>query len=103
MSTETMIQQFPLFINGQWTPASSGETFDVINPATSEVVAQVAKASIKEVDLAVQNARSTFESGVWSQKSPEERGQILIQFSQKIVEHANEIIFLEAISSGGTI
>jgi len=103
MSTETMVQQFPLFINGQWTPVSSGETFDVINPATSEVVAKVAKASTQEVELAVQNARSTFDSGVWSQKTAAERAQVLIQFSNKIVEHAQEIIYLEAISSGGTI
>ncbi len=98
-----MIQQFPLFINGQWTPVSSGETFDVINPATGEVAAKVAKASPTEVDLAVQNARDTFESGVWSGKSPAERAQVLIRFSEKIIEHANEIIYLEAISSGGTI
>ena len=88
MSTDTMIQQFPMFLNGQWTPVSSGETFDVINPATSEVVAQVAKASAKEVDLAVENARSTFESGVWSQKTAAERAQVLVQFSNKIIEHA---------------
>jgi len=103
MSTDTMIQQFPMFLNGQWTPVSSGETFDVINPATSEVVAQVAKASAKEVDLAVENARSTFESGVWSQKTAAERAQVLIQFSNKIIEHAQEIVYLEAISSGGTV
>lgn len=103
MSTETMVQQFPLYINGQWTPVRSGETFDVINPATSEVAAKVAKASVEEVNLAVENARQTFESGVWSGKTVAERTQVLIQFSNKIVEHANEIIYLEAISSGGTI
>jgi aldehyde dehydrogenase (NAD+) len=103
MSTETMIQQFPLFINGEWTPVSSGETFDVINPATGEVAAKVAKASKKEVDMAVESARNTFESGVWSNKKPEERAQVLMAFSQKIIEHAQEIIYIEAISSGGTI
>lgn len=103
MSTETMVQQFPLFINGKWTPVSSGETFDVINPATGEVVAKVAKASEKEVDEAVQNARRTFESGVWSQKTPAERAQVLVKFSNKIIEHSKELIYLEAISSGGTL
>lgn len=103
MSTETMVQQFPLYINGQWTPVSSGETFDVINPATSEVAAKVAKASIEEVNLAVENARQTFESGVWSGKTVAERAQVLVQFSQKIIENANKIVYLEAISSGGTI
>jgi aldehyde dehydrogenase (NAD+) len=103
MSTETMIQQFPLFINGKWTPVESGETFDVINPATSEVVAKVAKASEKEVDEAVRNARETFESGVWSQRTAEERAQVLAQYAGKIVQHAQEIVYLEAISSGGTV
>jgi aldehyde dehydrogenase (NAD+) len=103
MSTETLVQHFPLYINGQWTPVSSGETFDVINPATSEVAVKVAKASVEEVNIAVKNARQTFESGVWSGKTVAERAQVLVQFSNKIVEHANEIIYLEAISSGGTI
>lgn len=103
MGTQTMVKEFQLFINGEWTPASGGETFDIINPATSEVSAKAAKATAEDVDRAVESARKAFESGIWSNKKPEERALILQNFAKKIVEKAPEIIYLEAISSGGTI
>ena len=45
MTTEVKVQILPHFINGEWTPSSSGEFFDVINPATSEVVAKVSRGN----------------------------------------------------------
>jgi aldehyde dehydrogenase (NAD+) len=103
LATDVQVLQFPLFINGQWRPSSSGETFDVINPATDELAAQVAKATQEDVEAAIHSARQAFDSGIWSAKSPQERAQVLVQFSQKIAEHAQELIYLEAISSGGTV
>ncbi|BCJ88551.1 aldehyde dehydrogenase family protein [Effusibacillus dendaii] len=103
MSTTMQVMEFPLFINGQWRPASSGETFDVVNPATGAVVAKVAKATKQDAEEAIRVARETFDSGVWSRKKPQERAQVLVQFAQKIVEHAQDLVFLESVSSGGTI
>ena len=54
-----------LFINGQQVDAASGETFDVINPATNEKLATVAKAGKADVDAAVQAAREAFDKGKW--------------------------------------
>jgi aldehyde dehydrogenase (NAD+) len=51
------IRQTQLFIDGQWTPARSGKTFATINPATEEVIAQVAEADAADVDAAVRAAR----------------------------------------------
>lgn len=103
MTTEVKVQILPHFINGEWTPSASGEFFDVINPATSEVVAKVAKGNTEDVNKAVQNAKEVFESGVWSGKSQAERAQIMMQFAGKIRQHAQEIIYLEGISTGATL
>ena len=47
------IRQTQCFIGGQWMPAESGKTFDTVNPATEEVIAQVAEGDAADVDLAV--------------------------------------------------
>ncbi|GAX89240.1 aldehyde dehydrogenase family protein [Effusibacillus lacus] len=103
MTTAVQVLEFPLFIDGTWRPSSSGETFNVINPADGEVVAKVAKGTREDMEAAVQAARKSFDSGIWSRKTPQERAKILIAFSHKIIEHAQELVFLEAISSGGTV
>lgn len=103
MTTDVQVKIFPQFINGEWTPPASGEFFDVINPATSEVVAKVSKGNQDDVNNAVQNAKEVFESGVWSGKTQAERAQIMMQFAGKIRQHAQEIIFLEGISTGATL
>jgi aldehyde dehydrogenase (NAD+) len=103
MAVAQNVAQFGLFIDGRWTPAASGETFDVINPATGTPAARVAKAGMADVEAAVQSARKTFDSGVWSRRSPAERAKVLIAFSQKIIEHAQELAFLEIVSSGATV
>ncbi|MBX9955399.1 aldehyde dehydrogenase [Peribacillus simplex] len=103
MKAAVQTLEFPLYINGEWKPAISGETFDVINPATGEVVARVAKAGKEDVEQAVSSARQAFDSGVWSKKSPQERANVLVHFGNKIIEHAEELGYLESISSGATV
>ncbi|KPV39362.1 aldehyde dehydrogenase family protein [Alicyclobacillus ferrooxydans] len=103
MSVVPQLMQFPLFIDGAWSPSESGEWFEVTNPATGQPSAQVAKAGVSDVNRAVQSARDAFESGVWSRRSPAERAQVLVAFAQKIAENAQQLVYLEAISSGGTV
>ncbi|MFC7062138.1 aldehyde dehydrogenase family protein [Halobacillus seohaensis] len=103
MTTKTDILQFPIYINGEWVAAKNGETFEITNPATGQVCAHVAKGTKEDIDTAVQSARRAFNSGIWSKKSPEERAKILIQFSNKIAENAEQLVYLESISSGGTL
>ena len=55
MTVNVDVQMFPIFINGQWEPASSQETFDVYNPADGKLVAKVAKGTVADVDRAVQD------------------------------------------------
>ena len=103
MNTDVQVQVFAQFINGEWVPGTSGEMIDVINPATSEVVAKVAKGSSEDVEKAVSNAREVFKSGVWSKKSQAERAKIMLQFAGEIRQHAQELIYLEGISTGATL
>src|SRR4051812_41008311 len=103
MKAAVQVLEFPLYINGEWKPAISGEMFEVVNPATGELAAKVAKAGIEDVEAAVSSARKAFDSGVWSKKSPQERAHVLIQFGNKIIEHAEELGYLESISSGATV
>lgn len=55
----------PLYINGEFVPASSGKTFAVSNPATEEVIAEVSEAEEIDIHRAVQAARRAFEEGEW--------------------------------------
>lgn len=103
MSTDVKIQEFAQFIGGEWTPGSTGEMFDVINPATSEVIAKVPKGTKDDVNKAVLNAKEVFESGIWSRKTQAERAQIMMRFAGKIKDYAQELIYLEGISTGATL
>ena len=66
-----------LYIGGTWVKPHSTETLEVFSPATGERVASVPLADEVDVDTAVRTARAAFDSGVWSQKSPEERAAVL--------------------------
>ena len=66
-----------LFINGKWVDAKSGKTFEVENPATEDIVANVAEGDKADIDEAVKAARKAFESGPWKDMSASERGKIV--------------------------
>lgn len=101
--SEQSIVQLANFINGEWVPASNGEMMDIVNPADGKVSAQVAKSTEKEAILAVTGAKEAFKSGVWSKMPMNERASILKSFAGLIQQHADEIVYLEGISSGGTL
>jgi len=64
-----------LYINGQWSEGSNKERFDVINPATEEVLASVASAEIDDANKALDAAEEAFPK--WASKTPRERSIIL--------------------------
>lgn len=80
-----------LFINNQWVPARSGETFASLNPANGEELAQVALAGVEDVDLAVQAAREAFEDGPWGKMSAEERASLLWKLADLIDQNADQL------------
>jgi len=90
--------RFRMFINGDWTDAVGGETSQVINPATEEVIAEVPKGSEADVDRAVDAARAAFES--WSLTTPAERSTALYKFADVVSDNAAELSSLESANVG---
>src|SRR5688572_547036 len=71
-------ERHKLLIGGEWAEAESGETFEVYDPATGEVVGQAAAAGRADVDAAVQAARQAFAPGsAWRAMTPQKRGEVL--------------------------
>ena len=68
------------FINGKYVDAIDGGKFKTINPATGDILCEVAKCNNKDVDLAVKVSRKAFNSGIWSKTSPEFRKDALLKF-----------------------
>ncbi|MCR9139309.1 MAG: aldehyde dehydrogenase [Alphaproteobacteria bacterium] len=91
------------FIDGAFRPAKSGATFESINPATGDVVANVAACGEADVDLAVHKAREAFDDGRWSRQTPGERKDVLIRLCKLITRNARELAVMESIDSGKTI
>ncbi|MGE5702227.1 MAG: aldehyde dehydrogenase [Clostridia bacterium] len=97
------VQDAKLFINGQYVDALSGETFDTINPATNQKLASVANASEADVAVAVEAAQRTFESGVWSNMSVDDRSRILCKMSDLVLERVEELAMVETLDVGKPI
>jgi gamma-glutamyl-gamma-aminobutyraldehyde dehydrogenase len=91
------------FINGEFTNATNNKTFPSISPIDGRHLADVASAQSEDVERAVQAARSSFNSGVWSQISPRERKAVLLRWAQLLREHNDELALLDTIDAGKTI
>ena len=63
-----MYEKFGQFIDGKWQQSSSGDTYDVINPATEEIIGKASKATPEDVDAALQSAARGLE--VWKKTPP---------------------------------
>jgi acyl-CoA reductase-like NAD-dependent aldehyde dehydrogenase len=92
-----------LLINGNQVDAASGETFEVINPATNETLASVAKAGREDVDAAVAAAREAFDKGKWVRMGAARRASILYKVAQIMRDRSNEIAHLEVTNNGKAI
>ena len=88
-----------LFINGQWTDAASGKSFETPNPATGETLAQVAEGDAEDINRAVCAARAAFD-GPWSRMTPSERGRIIWRIGDLILAHTDELAQLESLDNG---
>ena len=91
------------FIDGKYVEPIDGQSFEKINPATGEIIANVAKCNEKDVQKAVDAARKSFNSGVWSKCSPEERKESLLKLAELIRTNSEEMSVLESLDSGKTI
>ena len=97
-----MTEQKKLLINNEWRDAASGQTMEVINPATEEVIATVPAAGAADVDAAVQAARTAF-NGPWGSMSARERGRLVSRLADRLTEKADDIARLETLHNGKPI
>ena len=81
-----MYSKFGQFIDGKWQSSANKETYDVINPATEEVIGKASKASPADVDKALKSAERGFE--VWKKIKPWERSKIIKKLLMKLEKKA---------------
>ncbi|MEX0317233.1 MAG: aldehyde dehydrogenase [Ruegeria sp.] len=91
------------FIDGSFRPATSGNTFETVNPATGEKLADIADCDVEDVDFAVLKAREAFDDGRWSKMPPSDRKDVLIRFAKLMTRNARELAVMESLDSGKTI
>ncbi|MCK8787109.1 aldehyde dehydrogenase family protein [Roseomonas sp. NAR14] len=91
-----------LFIDGKWVEAASGKTFRTCNPATGEVLAEVAEGDAEDIDRAVAAARRAFE-GPWSRWKPAERQRLLLKLADLVEAHIEELSALDTLDMGAPI
>ena len=94
------LEQFPMYIDGEWTPARSGRWFDSKNPFTGEPWAQMPRADEADVDRAVKAADAAFRSGPWASMSPSDRGLLLYRLADIVTQRAEYLADLEVRDNG---
>ena len=97
------IRHTECFIGGKWTPSVSGKTFETVNPATEEVIAQVAEGDKTDVDLAAKAARAAFETGEWSKMDARDRGRLMYKLADLLESEIDELAALESLDNGKPI
>ncbi len=83
------MQEYKLFINGEWVDSGTRETFDDVNPASLELIAKLQKASIDDVARAADSAEEAFDS--WSGTPAPLRGKILFRAARMLEERKEEL------------
>ncbi len=99
MTSRGSLARHDLLIHGKRTPAASGRYFQSIDPATEQVIAEVAEADAADIDIAVRSARSAFE-GEWGCMLAADRGGILLKLADLIRQNSEELVALESQDSG---
>lgn len=100
-SVMNLKEKYGLFIGGEWKDAADGATFDVINPATGEIMTKCAEATKDDVDAAVAAARAAFP--VWKATMPAERAVLLNKIADIIDANAGVLAAAESADVGKPI
>ena len=100
---KTSVRTYQNFIDGQWVPSASGETFPVYDPSTEEVIAQVASSNSADIEKAVKAARAAFDSGPWPTTTAQDRGRMLFKLADKVRQNTAQLAELECRNTGKPI
>ena len=91
-----------MLIGGQWVEALSGRTFDTVNPATGQVIAQLAEGGEEDIDRAVAAARAAFE-GPWSKFKPFDRQALMLAIADNVERRFDDLHVLDTLDMGAPI
>src|ERR1039458_3967315 len=89
-----------MLINGKWVSSISGKTFPTYNPATGEILAQVAEGDREDIEEAVKDARKAFDHGPWRRMTASERGRLIWKLADLLETHTEEFGYLESLDNG---
>lgn len=89
-----------LWIDGRAVPASDGRRFTSINPATGEILTDIARGGAADIDRAVTAARIAFNDGRWSRQPPAARKEVLLKLAALIRENVPELALLDSLDMG---
>ena len=89
-----------LWIDGRPADGVSGQTIDVMNPATGEMLASVPRGTAEDVDRAVRAARRAFESAAWREMDPSARSKMLWRIGELIEKRLDDLARLESLNAG---
>jgi gamma-glutamyl-gamma-aminobutyraldehyde dehydrogenase len=87
-------------IDGAFVPAASGKRFASVNPATGQVLTEVALGGAEDIDRAVRSARSAFDDGRWSRQTPGQRKEVLLRLAALIRANIPELALLDSLDMG---
>lgn len=92
-----------MLIGGGRCGATSGETIDVEDPASGDIIARVPAGDAQDIDRAVRTARAAFESAAWARMRPLDRAKIIEAIARKIEDNASELALLESYDNGKAV
>jgi 1-pyrroline dehydrogenase len=94
----TTVTSYKNLVGGEWVDAVEGETMEVLNPATGEVIAEVPRGSKRDVERAVGAAAKALPD--WLEKTPKDRMELLLKLADVMEEHGEELARLESVNVG---
>jgi 1-pyrroline dehydrogenase len=92
------VSSYKNFVGGEWAESASGETMEVLNPATGETIADVPRGTAEDVDRAVEAAKRALPE--WRETTPGERAEALLKLADLLDAHAEELAQLESLNVG---
>lgn len=98
---EIEVETWGAFINGEYMPAESGNTFPTYNPGNGEVIGYLAECDEEDVDRAVRAALAAFPD--WRRKAGAARANALMKLAQLVRKHGAKLAELESINAGKPI
>src|SRR5262249_27196910 len=92
------VSRYKNIVGGEWVDSASGETMEVLNPATGEAIAEVPRGTKDDADRAVEAAKKALPE--WLETTPAERAEALLKLADLLDEHTEELAELESQNVG---